>query len=301
MIRAPRSTNNLLPPSTSLKRKSTALDEGVSAAKHKHKSRNETEPDSESDSETDTVQQAPVKRGPGRPRKDPAAKEVAGTKSKSKSKHKSKRRKVVMLAAGSDIEGDSEMNTVQRAPAKRGPGRPRKDPAAKKIAKRTSFIVPCYVSVPQAPNFIAGKTVKGDKYVKRPSETVGPFDLTSKTKFRSFLNEIASLANIEAEKINSPTSGMKWGVGKPGSMPLSDRRGYKTMLSQISARKDIDQVMIFITLPPSCTAHQEKENIGLDDGRMGRPGRDGTMYGQKVSFTSWLSSKHSHIAFAARA
>lgn len=101
-------------------------------------------------------------RGPPRvcPSKRKSAKLDHGhSDTKGEPKFKHKKQKHTHLAAESDDEGEAESTLL--APAKRRPGRPRKDPAAKELAaaaKQTSFAVPCYISVPQAPLFVAGRS-----------------------------------------------------------------------------------------------------------------------------------------------
>lgn len=210
--------------------------------------------------------------------------EVIETGPKHKHKKVKKGRGISRSADSSDDEGESNTRVApkKQAPKKPGPGRPRKE-------TRTSFVVPCYIEIPQPPRVVPGRTVKGDKSYKQAPKTVGPIDLTSKTAWEPFVRAIMMEAELGKDKIKAMCAGMKWGLKKAGTLPLNDPRGYLTMLQQISARKDVDSLMVFVTLPPSCTpskGHREhdKENTNSDEGGHARPGRDDTMYGQKVSY-----------------
>lgn len=214
-----------------------------------------------------TASAAPSKRKP--------AQDDMGTEGEPKPKSKKAKKE------RGNSPADSLDDNIQTAPKKRAPGRPRK-------SKRPSFVVPCYVLVPQHPLVILGKTIKGNKSHKQPPETVGPFDLTPKTTWKDFIRGIRKAAGLGKNRVKVMCAGMKWGMKKAGTLPLSDIRGYMTMLQQITARKDVDSLMVFVTLPPSCTPSKghregEKENTNGDEGRNARSDHDDTIYGQKVS------------------
>jgi len=82
----------------------------------------------------------------------------------------------------------------------------------------------------------------------QPPITEGPFTLTQDMKWEGFLNEVADLADIKKENVDAAITSMAWGFHKKNSLPLKGASGYKTMIQQIRAVKDLNAVIIFIYL-----------------------------------------------------
>jgi hypothetical protein len=70
---------------------------------------------------------------------------------------------------------DSDDDTLPKEKKRRG--RPKTANAPRARANK-DFLVPVYLEIAQEPVLMKGKTHKGDKFVKQPPITDGPFHLT---------------------------------------------------------------------------------------------------------------------------
>lgn len=165
-------------------------------------------------------------------------------------------------------------------PKKRGRGRPRKAPHI--VSRRKEFAVPVFIEIAQAPVLTRGKTPKGDKYMKQPPVTDGPFHLTPKMTWAEFMEQLSEVANIEKENTNSIV-GMKWSFQKKSPLPLKDATGFQTMMKQVRGLKEPDTAIIIVALPPTVNrCRNDRETGGIDLEVPENRHNDGTMYGKKV-------------------
>jgi hypothetical protein len=141
-----------------------------------------------------------------------------------------------------------------------------------------------YVETAQDPVLTRGRTHKGDKFVKQPPMTEGPFHLSSKTMWAGFMEDIAKVAKITKEDLGGIISEMKWGFQKKATLPLTDIIGFQTMLQQVRGLKDPKSAIIIVQLPASVGRHQRKahEVVGNHNEVIDNRLDDGSMYGKKV-------------------
>ena len=141
-----------------------------------------------------------------------------------------------------------------------------------------------YVETAQDPVLMRGRTHKGDKFVKQPPVTEGPFHLSSKTTWAGFMEDIAKVAKITKEDLGGIISEMKWGFQKKATLPLTDIIGFQTMLQQVRGLKDPESAIIIVRLPASVGRHQRKAHkvVGNHNEVIDNCLNDGSMYGKKV-------------------
>jgi len=114
-----------------------------------------------------------------------------------------------------DIESKEKKLRMEEAAHKCPRSRPRKTSTDKKAEKRAEkraekeFSVVVYVEVAVPPTKLhAGKTHKGDKMVLQAPRRCGPFSMFRRTKWSSFLKNIAAVTGIDKENLLLP--GMTW-------------------------------------------------------------------------------------------
>lgn len=184
------------------------------------------------------------------------------------------------------LEGEGELPVI-------APKRPRGRPKATRIdsAKR-DFLVPVYLEIAQDAVLTRGKTPKGDKWVKQPPRTDGPFELTRKMTWEKFTAEVAEIAHIGKENFGSICEDMKWSFQKKSPLPLKDEQGFKTLMSQIKGMKDPDSAIIIVTLPPIVNRRLSERKVSNPEANLFNdvPRDDGTLYGKKVSFSQVYKS-----------
>ncbi|KAG2150929.1 hypothetical protein DEU56DRAFT_714345, partial [Suillus clintonianus] len=152
------------------------------------------------------------------------------------------------------------------------------------------FSVPVYVEIAQPPVLERGKTPKGDKFVKQPPVSDGPFNITPKMSWHQFVDEIVVFANVERENIDM--SSTKWSFQKKNPLPLKDAIGYETMKKQIRGMKDPDSAIIIVALTtPRPTKHgrQAAPVPILDIPEKRQDDHDGSLYGRKLSFDEQIA------------
>jgi hypothetical protein len=98
------------------------------------------------------------------------------------------------------VEDDDTLPNVVTIQAKKRRGRPK---AANVPRANKAFLVPVFLEIAQEPVLMRGKTHKGDKFVKQPPITDGPFHLTRKTTWEKFRKEVADIAGIDKETRNT--------------------------------------------------------------------------------------------------
>jgi hypothetical protein len=181
-----------------------------------------------------------------------------------------------------DTEDNDTLPVIATKPAKKL-GRPK---TAKVDSTNKDFLVPVYLEIAQEPVLMRGKTHKGDRFVKQPPITDGPFHLTRKMTWEQFAAEVAEIAGIDKENFSIICEGLKWSFQKKNPLPLKDKTGFKTLMLQVRGMKDPDSAIIIVSLPPLANkrqsgrkAHESEANAFSDILR-----DDGTMYGKKVSF-----------------
>jgi len=81
-----------------------------------------------------------------------------------------------MPVKGAEDGSDDTLPTVVTERVKKRRGRPPK--TANVVHANKNFLVPVYLEIAQEPVLMKGKTYKGDKFVKQPPITDGPFHLT---------------------------------------------------------------------------------------------------------------------------
>lgn len=210
--------------------------------------------------------------------KSPQLSEAEDAPSKKKKPKKSKSSAQILKKQG---KKDGDMLPVIATAKKRGrPKTPKVDSTNK------DFLVPVYLEIAQEPVLMRGKTHKGDKFVKQPPITDGPFHLTRKMTWEMFMAEVAEIAGIEKENFSTVCEGLKWSFQKKSPLPLKDETGFKTLMLQVKGMKDPDSAIIIVSLPPLANKCQsgrkarESEANGFSDVLRD----DGTMYGKKVGF-----------------
>ena len=186
----------------------------------------------------------------------------------------------IPVKGAEDDSDDSLPNTITKQVKKRR-GRPK---AAKVAHANRDFLVPVYLEIAQEPVLTRGKTHKGDKFVKQPPITDGPFHLTRRTTWEKFRREVADIAGIDSdsdkENFSAICKGLKWSFQKKSPLPLKDETGFRTLMLQIKAMKDPNSAIIIVSLPPLArSGHKAREsevNVSTDTQH------DSTMYGKKV-------------------
>jgi hypothetical protein len=179
------------------------------------------------------------------------------------------------------VEDDDTLPNVVTIQAKKRRGRPK---AANVPHANKAFLVPVFLEIAQEPVLMRGKTHKGDKFIKQPPITDGPFHLTRKTTWEKFRKEVADIAGIDKENFSTISEGLKWSFQKKCPLPLKDEMGFKTLMLQVKGMKDPNSAIIIVSLPP-LTPHQsghkacESEINAFGDTQHD----DGTIYGKKVS------------------
>ncbi|KAG1718027.1 hypothetical protein EDB19DRAFT_1921441 [Suillus lakei] len=163
----------------------------------------------------------------------------------------------------------------------RSRGRPRKEGPK-------DFSVPVYVEIAQPPILERGKTPKGDKFVKQPPVSDGPFNITPEMSWHQFVDEIVVFANVERENIDM--SSTKWSFQKKNPLPLKDAVGYETMKKQIQGMKDPDSAIIIVALTtPRPTKHERQAApvpiLDIPEKHQD----DGSLYGRKLSFDDQIA------------
>ena len=208
-----------------------------------------------------------------------AEKTQGGTLHTSKKARKSKGQ--TRKESHSDKENDKDDKDALPL-IRRKRGRPRK--IAHNGSHRWEFLVPVNVETAQDPVLTRGRTHKGDKFVKQPPVTEGPFHLSSKTTWAGFMEDIAKVAKITKEDLGGIISEMKWGFQKKATLPLTDIIGFQTMLQQVRGLKDPESAIIIVRLPASVGRHQRKahEVVGNHNEVIDNRLDDGSMYGKKV-------------------
>lgn len=124
-------------------------------------------------------------------------------------------------------------------------------------------------------------------------------DLTPKLSWRKFLKRVKQELEISTEEVKKAMAGATWGIGKRGSLPLRDTRGYMTMLQQV-ASKDANKTMVFVSLPPSFSASKKGQSGNKENNvaELDERHHTDTMYEKKVSSSSSPRTykAHSHTA-----
>ncbi|KAG1728652.1 hypothetical protein EDB19DRAFT_1832669 [Suillus lakei] len=155
----------------------------------------------------------------------------------------------------------------------RSRGRPRKEGPK-------DFSVPVYVEIAQPLVLERGKTPKGDKFVKQPPVSDGPFNIAPEMSWHQFVDEIVVFANVERENIDM--SSTKWSFQKKNPLPLKDAVGYETMKKQIRGMKDPDSAIIIVALTtPRPTKHKRQAAPVLILDIPEKHQDDGSLYGRK--------------------
>ena len=181
-----------------------------------------------------------------------------------------------------DDDSDTVSNIVAKHHrVKKQRGRPK---TANGARANKDFLVPVYLEIAQEPVLMRGKTHKGDKFVKQPPITDGPFHLTRKMTWEIFRKEVADIAGIGKENFGTISEGLKWSFQKKCPLPLKDEMGFKTLMSQVKGMKDPNSAIIIVSLPPLAksrskhTAYESEINAFSD-----AQDDDGSIYGRKVS------------------
>jgi hypothetical protein len=65
---------------------------------------------------------------------------------------------------------------------------------------------------------------KGDKFIKQPPLTDGPFHLSSKMTWPDFVENVVKVAKITKENLGPTIADMKWSFQKKTGLPLMDVR-----------------------------------------------------------------------------
>jgi hypothetical protein len=155
-------------------------------------------------------------------------------------------------------------------------GRPRKaieDPQSRQ------FLVPVFVEMAVAPKLVRGRTPRGDKFVKQPPSTEGPFSLTQGIDWDAFVTEIARVVRLDKE--NLVVSTMTWSFQRKAVLPLTNEGGYKTMIQQIRVLKDPSSAIIVVSLPMPQTKASRSHNV--NDSELSAMGHeDNSLWGKKV-------------------
>jgi hypothetical protein len=228
------------------------------------------------------------KRGTNKSHKSPSseAEDVPSKKKKKKLKSSTETPIKPSSKGVEDDDSDTLPNIVTKR-VKKQRGRPK---TANVASANKDFLVPIYLEIAQEPVLMRGKTHKGDKFVKQPPITDGPFHLTRKTTWEKFRKEVADIAGIDKENFGTISESLKWSFQKKCPLPLKDKMGFKTLMLQIKGMKDPDSAIIIVSLPP-LTKHQsthkacEHEINTFGDTQ----DDDGTIYGKKVSLLIYKS------------
>lgn len=69
-----------------------------------------------------------------------------------------------------------------------------------------------------------GQMHKGDKFIKQPPLTDGPFHLSSKMTWPDFVENVVKVAKITKENLGPTIADMKWSFQKKTGLPLMDVR-----------------------------------------------------------------------------
>ena len=124
-------------------------------------------------------------------------------------------------------------------------GRPHKIPVD---PQSCDFSAHVYIEIANPPKLHRGKTHKTDKYVSQGPTTEGPFTFTHHMGWKSFLSQVAELA--ELEKGNIALTQMTWRFqGKTKSLPLGGEGGFTAMVMQIRVLKVGVSAIIMLGLP----------------------------------------------------
>jgi hypothetical protein len=101
---------------------------------------------------------------------------------------------------GVEDSDDDTLPNIVTIQAKKRRGRPK---AANVPRANKDFLVPVFLEIAQEPVLMRGKTHKGDKFVKQPPITDGPFHLTRKMTLEMFRKEVADITGIDKETRNT--------------------------------------------------------------------------------------------------
>jgi hypothetical protein len=124
-------------------------------------------------------------------------------------------------------------------------GRPHKVPMD---PQSCDFSAHVYIEIANPPKLHRGKTHRTNKYVPQGPTTEGPFTFTHQMSWRSFLSQVAELAELEEDNI--VLTQMTWHFqGKARSLPLANIGGFTAMVMQIRALKAGVSAIIMLGLP----------------------------------------------------
>ena len=132
-------------------------------------------------------------------------------------------------------------------------GQPHKAPMDPQTCDFSAHV---YVEIANPPKLNRGKTHKTDKYVLQGPTTEGPFTFTHHSSWKSFLLQVAQLAELEEENIT--LTQMTWHFqGRTKSLLLGNIGGFTAMVTQVRALKAGASAIIMLGLPvppakPSC-------------------------------------------------
>lgn len=147
------------------------------------------------------------------------------------------------------------------------------------------FSAHVYIEIANPPKLHRGKTHKTDKFVPQDPTTEGPFTFTHDMSWKSFMSQVAELAELEGENIT--LTQMTWHFqGKTKSLPLGSFGGFTAMVTQIRALKVGATAIVMLGIPvptrPSrrgCNAPADSEDV---DQIAGSDAGDGRMWNKKV-------------------
>ena len=165
-----------------------------------------------------------------------------------------------------DVESKAKKSKKEETSSNRPRGRPRKNPEVTSKDEKNDcekeFSVVVYVEVAVPPKLHAGKTHKGDKMVPQAPQRCGPFSMFRRTKWTTFLENVAAVTDIDKENLLLP--GMTWrmqGKREQDGLPLQSKEAFKAMrdILKSKARKEQPVLLVHHPLVPATLAGREKD------------------------------------------
>lgn len=147
------------------------------------------------------------------------------------------------------------------------------------------FSAHVFIEIANPPKLHRGKTHKTNKYVPQGPTTEGPFTFTHSMSWKSFMSQVAELAELEEKDV--ALTQMNWHFqGKTKSLPLGSFGGFTAMVTQIRALKIGALAIILLGIPVPIRPNRGGRNAPADgedmDDVAGSDIGDGGMWSKKV-------------------